>query len=213
MRVGIDFDNTLAGYDLLFTRIAREWGLLPQDFQGRKKEVRDAVRLLDGGEAQWMRLQAEAYGPRMAEAVLIEGAASFLLACRDRAVEVFIVSHKTPYAAAAPDGTHLHGAALEWMEARGFFAPDGFALARDRVFFEPTREAKCRRIAALGCSHFIDDLEEVFRDPAFPEGVGRLLLCGTEFPLPMRGTEFPLPKGPFSPHSGWASVARAVFAE
>lgn len=203
MRIGIDFDNTLAGYDPLFARVAQEWGFLPSGFSGRKKEVRDAVRRLDAGESLWMRLQAEVYGPRMAEAVLIDGAAPFLRACRDRGVPVFVVSHKTPYAAAAPDGVNLHAAALAWMEAQGFFAEDGFALDRTHVFFEPTREAKCQRIGSLRCRLFIDDLEEVFREPSFPAGIGRLLL---------HGESGPPPEGPFTPYPDWFAIAEAVFA-
>lgn len=71
MRIGIDFDNTIAGYDALFARIGTEAGWLEPGFQGRKKAVRDRVRLLPNGEWSWMTIQAQVYGPRMAEACLI----------------------------------------------------------------------------------------------------------------------------------------------
>jgi hypothetical protein len=65
------------------------------------------------------------------------------------------------------------------MEARGFFAPDRYAIPRENVFFELTRAQKLARIAALKCAYFIDDLEEVLTDPDFPPGVARVLFAAT----------------------------------
>ncbi len=200
MRLGIDFDNTLAGYDALFLALAGERGLLPCGARGGKKAVRDAVRRLPDGERHWMSLQAAAYGARMAEAEPLPGALDFLRACRARSIDFFIVSHKTRHAAADPGGTDLHQTSLAWMTARGFFEPDGIGLTPDRVFFEPTRADKCRRIHALGCSHFIDDLEEVFRDPAFPAGVAPLLL----------GLGHPHAPGPFTLFNDWRALHDAL---
>ena len=50
------------------------------------------------------------------------------------------------------------------------------AIPESNVYFESTRAEKIERIIALSCTHFIDDLEEVFDDPAFPSNVERLLL-------------------------------------
>ena len=61
------------------------------------------------------------------------------------------------------------------MDRQGFFSPEGLGFARKDIFFEPSRTAKLARIGALGCTHFIDDMEETFTDPAFPPGVERLL--------------------------------------
>lgn len=198
MRIGLDFDNTIAGYDHLFLAAGREQGLLPPDFAGAKKAVRDHIRTLPGSEAEWTRLQAEVYGRRMAEAALIEGVGDFLRLCRRRGIPVVIVSHKTRYAAADPGGVDLHAASRAWMAAQGFFAADGFGIPAERVFFEATREDKCRRIGGLDLSHFIDDLEEVFREPAFPAAVDRLLFhTGEEEATP----------GPFRIFSSWAAIS------
>jgi len=202
MRIGIDFDNTLAGYDAVFARLAAEAG--HSDAVGCKNEIRDALRRRLGGDQLWTALQAEAYGPRMAEADLIDGVAPFLRACRAAGHTVMIVSHKTRTAAAAPDGPDLREAARAWMAAQGFFAPDGFGLDPAQVYFEDSRAEKCARIGALGCDLFIDDLEEVFRDPAFPPGVAALLFhpAGT-----------PVPDGPFRVFPDWASLQAAVLAD
>lgn len=201
MRVGIDFDNTLVSYDDVFLRAAIERELLPQHFTGDKTAVRDTIRLA-AGDAQWAKLQAEVYGGRMVEAAMIDGAGDFVLACRKHNAAVFIVSHKSRYAAADPDGADLHAAALAWMERNRFFRKDGLGFARGDIFFEPTREAKCRRIAELGCSHFIDDLEEVFREPGFPPAVERFLL---------HRSQSPLPRGPFTALADWDAITNVVF--
>ncbi len=202
MRVGIDFDNTLVCYDDVFLKTALANKLLPADFSGNKQDVRDSIRQASGDWA-WTELQAEVYGRRMAEARMIEGAAEFVAACRDSGAPVHIVSHKTQFAAADPGGADLRAVALDWMNANGFFRPDGLGLSRADVFFESTREEKCRRIAALGCTHFIDDLEEVFNEPGFPKGVQSFLLH--------RG-EGEKPHGPFVAMSGWPAITEAVFA-
>ena len=201
MRIGIDFDNTLVGYDELFRAVAIERGLLPSTLVGGKKALRDMLRLRPGGEDEWTRLQADVYGRRMADARIIEGASSFIGACRANGAEVFVVSHKTRHAAADPS-VDLHQSSLAWMEAHGFFDPARLALTRGLIFFEPTRDAKCRRIAQLGCTHFIDDLEEVFQEPSFPPGVERLLLH--------RASEAP-PRGPFATYSDWNAISDAIF--
>ncbi len=82
LRIGIDFDNTIAGYDDVFSRAARDEGLVPADFIGTKQQVREAVRRLDDGELKWQRLQGLVYGTRMAEAVMFDGVGSFLRRCR-----------------------------------------------------------------------------------------------------------------------------------
>lgn len=202
VRVGIDFDNTLISYDDVFLRTAIERAFLPKNFTGDKTAVRDSIRAA-AGDAQWAKLQAEVYGRRIVEAKMIEGAGDFVRACREHGADVFVVSHKTHFAAADPSGTDLHLAALAWMEANGFFRKEALGFDRGDVFFEPTREDKCRRIAILECSHFIDDLEEVFREPGFPPAVEHFLLH--------RGDGDP-PRGPFASFPSWHAITHTVFA-
>jgi hypothetical protein len=176
LRIGLDLDNTIAGYDHVFVEAARDMGLLNDAVAATKKEVRDHIRGLHGGEQKWMRLQAVVYGERMGEARLIDGVDAFLRRCRDGRVPIFIVSHKTRFSAADPGGVDLRAAALTWMDDNGFFREDGFALARSNVFFESTRQAKCARISHLALTDFVDDLEEVFLEPTFPKKTRKFLL-------------------------------------
>src|SRR5215475_9640601 len=82
LRIGIDFDNTIAGYDHLFLTIARERGLLPESFAGSKKSIRDAIRARPNGELAWTELQGVVYGARMADAEIIAGVTAFLSECQ-----------------------------------------------------------------------------------------------------------------------------------
>lgn len=176
MKVGIDLDNTLVDYDRVFCDLARENGLLPKTFAGTKSEVRDAVLGRPDGEREWMRLQGRIYGALMPRAEVVPGAREFIALCRARGAAVYIVSHKTSYGHFDPDRVNLHAAARAWLEANGFFGPEGIGLERDSVFFEATRVAKVARIASLGCTHFVDDLPEVFDEPGFPSATEALLL-------------------------------------
>jgi hypothetical protein len=175
VRIGVDFDNTIASYDDVFVEAARGRGWVAVDFRGTKKQLRDTVRRLDDGEIKWQILQGEVYGPRMQDAVPFPGVLEFFEAARRRGCSLFIVSHKTRFANYAGEKVDLREAALRWMEASGLFEQDKTGLARTDVFFADTREEKIARIAALGCAVFIDDLEEVFADPSFPADVRRVL--------------------------------------
>jgi hypothetical protein len=177
MRIGIDFDNTIIRYDDVFASAASARALLPADFRGGKQAVRDAIRLRPDGEQDWQRLQGHVYGTGIAAARPFPGVDDFLRRARANGVRVLIVSHKTEYGHFDPDRVNLRAAALQWLQAQGFFQPDGFAaLDRRDVHFAATRAEKLARIGALGCELFIDDLAEVLTDPDFPAGVARILL-------------------------------------
>jgi hypothetical protein len=175
--IGLDFDNTIVAYDEVFCRTARERGLIPENFAGTKRAVRDAIRRLPDGELAWQRLQGHVYGSLIGEATLFDGVAHFLARCRREGASLCIVSHKTRYSPFDPAQIDLRSAALDWMERHRFFADDGFALTRTNVHFEASRAEKLSRIAALGCRLFVDDLEELLSHPGFPPHVGRLLFA------------------------------------
>jgi hypothetical protein len=203
-RIGIDFDNTIISYQQAFLDAARQYGLLPENFTGTKQVVRDWIRLLPDGEREWMRLQGFVYGNGIGKAVLIDGVAEFLRRCDTQGDIVFIVSHKTEFGHFDTSGVNLRRAALDWMRTQGFFGDDGYGLALGNVYFEGTRAEKLGRIAALGCTHFIDDLEEVLCDPGFPPQVKRILFADGVQP------ERTLP---YSVCLTWREVAKLVFNE
>jgi hypothetical protein len=185
LRIGIDFDNTIVCYDLVMHSLAVERGLIEPGHDSRKKDIRDSLRRLPDGETHWRALQVETYAHRMQDAEPFPGVAAFFALCREQGVPLAIVSHKTRYPNFGDSRADLRQGALAWLDRQGFFGPAGLGLDRARVFFESTREEKVARIAGLNLTHFIDDLEEVFETPGFPEQVGRLLFAQrSHAPLP-----------------------------
>lgn len=172
MRVGLDFDNTIVRYDSLFHRLALEGGWIPADLPRSKLSVRDHLRGI-GREDVWTEMQGVAYGPRMGEAECFAGVREFLRWAREADLAVSIVSHKTrhPFIGPAHD---LHEAARRWIE-QSLRDDRGSLIDAASTFFELTKEAKCARIASLGCGVFVDDLPELLSAPEFPSGVEALL--------------------------------------
>jgi len=164
--IGIDFDNTLVTYDAIFRALALEAGLIGPEVPMNKRAIRDDVRRT-WGDLAWQALQGKAYGPRLAEAEPAAGARAFVDRCRAAGIPVLVISHKTAYATVDPSATPLRQAALDWLAAHGFMPLP--------VRFGATREEKLGHIRAAGCTHFIDDLEETFREPGFPSQVQGIL--------------------------------------
>jgi hypothetical protein len=201
MRIGIDFDNTIVGYDEVFLQSAKRSGLLAPEFSGGKQAVRDALRRLPDGERAWQRLQGLVYGGGISDAVMFEGVDKFLRRCLGEAHEVYIVSHKTEHGHFDATDVNLRAGALGWMERHGFFRPDGYAIPVECVFFEGSRAEKLKRIAVLDCTHFIDDLEEVLSDPRFPP-INRILFAPHHAPrAPLR----------YPACATWARIEAEVF--
>jgi hypothetical protein len=202
VRIGIDFDNTIAAYDHVFLAVARQWLLLPEGFQGGKKAVRDAIRNGPGGERQWQRLQGYVYGKQMQRATLFPGVGDFLQQCREQQIPVYIISHKTAIAHFDQDRTNLRHAAWAWMEAKGFFREAGFAIDPSNVSFHDNRGEKLNKVKQSGCDVFIDDLEEIFLDPDFPPSVNRILFAP--------GDDAPQNKL-FRVFSSWRDISNELF--
>ncbi|AXR64976.1 phosphotransferase [Leptospira mayottensis] len=175
LRIGLDFDNTLACYDTVFATVAREQKLIPNDWIGSKKELRDFLRTLENGESLWQKIQGKVYGKYMNQATLFPGVAEFLWKCKLNQAEVFIVSHKTEYGHFDEEKINLRIAALEWMKQKGFFDSDGFNISLENVFFSPTRLEKIKKINELELSYFIDDLIEVFEEKEFSSYTRKIL--------------------------------------
>ena len=173
--IGVDFDNTIACYDHIVSKLAYEKNYINEPKTEPKRRIRDSVRRLSNGEMKWQALQAEIYGRRMEEAVLMEGVREFLGLCRKNSFRVYVVSHKTEFPNVGKSHVNLRTTALSWMKKKGFFKHDGLGLALNNVYFESTRQAKTERIKQIECTHFIDDLEETFAEISFPVDVEKIL--------------------------------------
>ena len=168
MRIGLDFDNTLVCYDHIFALESNRLGIMPADWSGSKQELKDKLLSHPDGDRLWQTLQGRVYGPAMKRAVMYPGVAHFLMRSRLRGDDLFIVSHKTEFGHFDSTRTPLRQEALMWMESNGFFEQNRFGLVKGCVFFADTRCEKVEQIAHLNLDIFIDDLEEVFEEEAFP---------------------------------------------
>jgi hypothetical protein len=171
--IGVDFDNTIVCYDELFHRVGVEEGLIPASVPATKTAVRGYLDERGQGDA-WTELQGHVYGVHLPRAAVFPGVLDIFRRWIAAGVPVCIISHKTRYPAKGPS-YDLHLAAQRWLERQGFFDPERIGLARDRVYFELTQQAKIERIAKTGCSVFIDDLPEVLTKPDFPAKAQRIL--------------------------------------
>ncbi|MFA7239211.1 MAG: hypothetical protein WC091_03800 [Sulfuricellaceae bacterium] len=181
MRIGIDFDNTLACYDRGFTNLARDWEITGVDERQTKQGIRQIVRRKINGELLWQRLQGTVYGLRMSSAEQFSGEDHFLRRCTATpGLQVFIVSHKTEFGHFDETRTNLRDAARQWMRDKGFFDPAIYAIPESHLFFKATQEEKVACIASLQCDIFIDDLADLFLNPSFPPGTKRILFTNGE---------------------------------
>jgi len=182
--IGIDFDNTIVIYDHLFYGLALEKKLIGRDVSPFKKSIRDTIRQLPGGDVEWQKLQAMAYGANIGGAKVADGVLDFIKAARKRGLKVFIISHKTQFSniSLSPNySIDLRRAALTWLKDNGFFDHD--CVNPSQVIFAGTREEKIEKICDTNCEAFIDDLEETFLEPSFPPHVQKyLFLTGDQRP-------------------------------
>lgn len=167
--IGIDLDNTLVCYDALFYQLACEYSLVPDTLPAQKQCVRDYIRQHAGDEA-WQGLQALAYDTRMSEACLFPDALGVIRAWKERGYALSIISHKTRTSPCAPEG-NLHAAAIAFLAQAGMLQ----YISPEHIYFLPSRAAKIATIARLGCTVFVDDLPEIFRDENFPPHVQAIL--------------------------------------
>ncbi|OGX27147.1 MAG: hypothetical protein A2787_02150 [Omnitrophica WOR_2 bacterium RIFCSPHIGHO2_01_FULL_48_9] len=184
--IGIDFDNTIVNYDAVMLKTAQAWGLINGQVPRNKKEIRDHIRRLPDGDIQWQKLQAFIYGKAMDQAQLIDGVKEFVEFCKKEKWDVCVISHKTQFASMDREGIDLRHVALNWMRANGFFSAGGLGLSKKQIFFESTRAEKIARLKQLGCTHFIDDLEETFLEDSFPNNVEKILYASNDKRQPLK---------------------------
>lgn len=195
MKVGIDFDNTIVCYDRLFHILAVERNLIPPETPANKTAVRDYLRQV-GREDEWTRLQGVAYGPEIRRAEPFAGVLAFLHECKRRGIPTVVISHKTLYPYKGRR-YNLHKSARGFLREHGFLDEAATGLSNENVFFELTKEDKLARIAATGCTHFVDDLPEFLGEAEFPAAVRRLLFDPERrYPADAR----------WSPVASWAEV-------
>ena len=173
MRIGIDFDNTIACYDGVFHAAALGRGLIPKDLARDKNSVRDHLNG-SGRKDDFTELQGYVYGARMDLVSPFPGFAEFISIAQGAAHELFIVSHKTRHPIMGPKHD-MHAAARAFLGDRGLIGEGAARINPRRVFFELSRQEKVARAADLGVNMFIDDLPEILSMPGFPPEMRKIL--------------------------------------
>ena len=169
MKIGLDFDNTIACYNDVFSSEAKIKGLVNKEWEGSKQDLKLLLDSQEDGQTTWQTMQGKVYGPSMQKATLFPGVARFLLRCKLKGHTVFIVSHKTKYGHFDKTKTLLREASLKWMDSQGFFKDALFGINRKNIFFANTQSEKVLKIKSLNLDVFVDDLEEIFLHHDFPE--------------------------------------------
>jgi hypothetical protein len=173
MRIGIDFDNTIACYDGVFHAAAMERGLIPVDLARDKNSVRDHLNG-SGRKDDFTELQGYVYGTRMDLVSPYPGFAEFVATARQAGHALFVVSHKTRHPILGPKHD-MHAAARGFLAARDLVGGASHQIDPANVFFELTKEEKVARAHALACEVFIDDLPEILAMSGFPDGMRKVL--------------------------------------
>jgi hypothetical protein len=180
LRIGIDFDNTMACYDQAFAEVAAFMGFQFSHEVASKVKIKKSIQDSPDGDLLWQRLQGQVYGRYMLLAKVFAGVHEFICLAKMRGHEVFVVSHKTEFGHFDEEQVSLRGQAVLWLEKNNFFHTNQLYLKKENVFFESTREEKIQRIQDLACTHFIDDLPEVFAEPKFPDHIQKMLFSPSD---------------------------------
>ena len=203
MRIGIDFDNTIACYDGVFHAAALERGLIRPGIGRDKNSVRDYLNG-SGRKDDFTKLQGYVYGARMDLVSPYPGFDAFVAAARKTRHDLFIVSHKTRHPILGPKHD-MHAAARAFLAGRGLTGSDMNQITPENVFFELTKEAKVARAHALGVEVFIDDLPEILGMSGFPDGMRKILFDPEN--------QFAGKPTAFDRHSSWAAISADVVRE
>ena len=197
MRIGIDFDNTIACYDGVFHQAALERGLIPSDLARDKNSVRDHLNG-SGRKDDFTELQGYVYGARMELVSPYPGFAEFIGAARRAGHGLFVVSHKTQHPILGPKHD-MHAAARLFLAGRGLTGTQSDQIDPENVFFELTKGEKVARAHDLACDVFIDDLPEILRLDGFPLRMRKILFDPEN--------RFAGEAGAFDRHISWAAIS------
>ena len=139
MNIGLDFDNTIACYDVVFHTVAAEKGLIDPSVPVDKISVRDSLRE-NNMEKEWIKLQGFVYGNAMKRVNSYEGVTEFLEWAKRKNHVCKIISHKTKHPYRGPK-YDLHSTAREWIETY-FSNSNNILIEKKFIFFHQTKAEK-----------------------------------------------------------------------
>ena len=158
-KIGIDLDNTIISYDDAFQLAANKFGLLDNNNCLSKESLRNQIRNQKNGEKKWQKLQGYVYGEGINEAVLFPGVYRFLWRCKERKIDVEIVSHKTEFGHFDSKKISLRDSATNFLINHGLL--DNKNPLIKKVTYKNSKKEKIDYIKQNNYECFIDDLEEI----------------------------------------------------
>ena len=158
-KIGIDLDNTIISYDDVFQLAANKFGLLDNNNCLSKESLRNQIRNQKNGEKKWQKLQGYVYGEGINEAVLFPGVYRFLWRCKERKIDVEIVSHKTEFGHFDSKKISLRDSATNFLINHGLL--DNKNPLIKQVTYKNSKKEKVDYIKQNNYECFIDDLEEI----------------------------------------------------
>ena len=133
LRIGLDFDNTIANYDRAFPDVARILGY--QTKATNKRDLKVELIASAEGETAWQKVQGLTYGKHIDQASLYPGVYEFVLRALSGNHQVFIVSHKTKLGHFDESKTPLRTAATNWLVNRKLVGDENSQISLQNVFY------------------------------------------------------------------------------
>ena len=182
LRIGLDFDNTIANYDQAFPEVARILGYETNNLNAtlNKRDLKLKLLKLPDGDTAWQKVQGLVYGKFIDLASLYPGVYEFVLRALASGHEIFIVSHKTELGHFDESRTPLRQAATTWLINQKLVGDSDSKIKLQNIFYAETRDEKINKIVELQLDVFIDDLDEVLSDRSFPKSTRKILFGSVE---------------------------------
>jgi hypothetical protein len=172
-RFGFDLDNTLIDYSNAVQEYCLNEGL---NECKTLDSLRTLLRRSDPSGRLWQLAQGWLYTDGLSYARAGQGAIELCEFLKDSNMELMIVSHKTTRTPDFCGQKPLREIATKWINSSELA---DYFLGNEQIYYEATRASKVERIQKLGFNYFVDDLIEVFQEPAYPKAVTSFLLSET----------------------------------
>jgi hypothetical protein len=172
--IGLDLDNTIIDYSLVYAKICKRLNLvIPNE---SKAGIKDFLTLENGSDDKWQEFQSHLYTNGLKYASVSNGLMDFLQFCRGTGKRVVIISHKTRETPKLFGGDDLRAPALLWLnEAK--IVPQ--LIRSEDVFFCDEQINKIELINHLNCKIFVDDLEEIINHSGLNKKIKKILFSVT----------------------------------
>jgi hypothetical protein len=158
MIFGIDFDNTIVNYDLVFKSILKKEIKLKNKNLNSKKNIKSFL-IKNNRLKEWKNIQSKVYSIHIFKAGVNKEILKLMKFLDNKKINFYIVSHKTLYPYVGKK-INLHKLSRKWLKDNIFNKKNNFKK-KYKIYFEKTKIQKIKRIKILKITHFVDDLDEI----------------------------------------------------